>query len=168
MITNTVILDRVQAYTLALEANYIERGYARNDYSWALENSGQKYNRIVQTSGGSRSVHAFVGNDGLVYKSAGWKTPELKSGARFDLLNEESFANLLANANWSGGNLYRGVKGQLPKGYTVADRPAVEVLAVVQALTGDKPSWADAVQAKVDAKREVARNRPHAKSRKSA
>lgn len=126
MITNPIVLRRVEQYMDALKASYTSRGYGALSHNYHLENrKGAKYHRIVMTSEGSRSVHAFVDADGLLYKSEGWKTPA--KDARFDLLDADSFAALLKVADWAGGALYRGVAGQLPKGYTVADRPSAWV-----------------------------------------
>ena len=45
---------------------------------------GRKYHRVVQADEyGHRSVHAFIGNDGKLYKAAGWKAPA--KDARYDL-----------------------------------------------------------------------------------
>ena len=45
---------------------------------------GRKYHRVVSDYDyGHRSVHAFIGNDGKLYKSASWKAPV--KDARYDL-----------------------------------------------------------------------------------
>ena len=45
---------------------------------------GRKYHRVVQADDvGHRHVHAFVGNDGKLYKAASWKAPV--KDARYDL-----------------------------------------------------------------------------------
>ena len=45
---------------------------------------GRKYHRVVSDYDyGHRSVHAFIGADGKLYKAAGWKAPA--KGARYDL-----------------------------------------------------------------------------------
>ncbi len=120
MITNAAVLAQVEAYVALVQANYDAQYGDRSFRSvFSFENKGQKYSRIV--SGGS--VHAFVDNDGLLYKSQGWKAPA--KDARFDLMDPESFANMAKVVRWSGGHLYVGVEGQLPKGYTIADRPLV-------------------------------------------
>ena len=43
---------------------------------------GRKYHRVVQHDS-SPSVHAFIGEDGMLYKAAGWKAPA--KGARYNL-----------------------------------------------------------------------------------
>jgi len=47
---------------------------------------GRKYHRVVQEGQYSRSVHAFIGADGMLYKAEGWKKPA--AGARFNLLTD--------------------------------------------------------------------------------
>lgn len=105
MITNQTLLDRIELYIDALHTNYTEHGGRDDGATFTLENKpNTRYHRIVQTTYGSRSVHAFVDAEGHLYKSAGWKAPA--KGARFFLLNDASFADLLAKASWSGGHLY--------------------------------------------------------------
>jgi hypothetical protein len=118
MITNEIVLNRVQALIEALEANMASRGgSATARYaSYTLDNKkSAKYHRIVMHySSGGGSVHAFVDANGLVYKSAGWTAPA--KGARYDLLNDESFEAILKDATWSGGYLYAGAQSySLPK-----------------------------------------------------
>lgn len=126
MITNSVIIGRVQDYLDVIKSDYSQR-YDPTEFEIYLDNTGIKYNRIVKISYGQRSVHAFVDNDGLLYMAAGWKAPAKQ--ARYDLLNSDSFNALLAHTTWSGGHLYLAKdRGQLPKGYTVADRPVVEAV----------------------------------------
>lgn len=68
-----------------------------------VPNPRGKYSRIVGTLGGQQSVHAFIDNDGNVYKAAGWKAPA--RGVRYTLSDPET---LLRNASggWAGGYLY--------------------------------------------------------------
>ena len=48
---------------------------------------GRKYHRVVQEGKHhNRSVHAFVGADGMLYKAEGWGKPA--AGARFNLLTD--------------------------------------------------------------------------------
>lgn len=73
--------------------------------------SGQKYIKIAQgrsPEGGSRtSVHSFVDAlTGDVYKAGSWKAPAL-NGARFNLLDAESFALLKERFDVYGGYLYK-------------------------------------------------------------
>ena len=68
--------------------------------------TGKKYHKIVmETDGGSRSVHAFVDkNTGEVYKSASWKSPA--KGVRYDLRLIADREYLLEKADWAGAYLY--------------------------------------------------------------
>jgi hypothetical protein len=68
--------------------------------------AGRKYDKVVQTSYGQRSVHAFVERaTGQLYKAAGWNAPA--KGARYDLSTEESFKATVAAADQYGSYLYR-------------------------------------------------------------
>jgi hypothetical protein len=70
---------------------------------------GRKYWKIVMSTDGDyrcQSVHAFVDkSNGDVYKSASFKTPA--KGVRYNLLDESSRENVLANCDWSGSYLYQ-------------------------------------------------------------
>jgi len=70
---------------------------------------GQKYIKIASgRTNGQTMVHSFVDAlTGDVYKAAGWKAPAL-NGARYNLLNEESFEDLKAKWDPYGGYLYKG------------------------------------------------------------
>jgi hypothetical protein len=64
---------------------------------------GRKYIRIVS----DRSVHSFVDAlTGDVYMAAGYAKPML-NGARYNLLDEASFADLKAKWDPYGGYLYK-------------------------------------------------------------
>ena len=82
----------------------LEAGICPIDY---VIESGRKYHKIVFIDGGGhRSVHCFIDKQtGEVYKSAGWKSPA--KGVRFDLRLIKDREYLFANADWSGGYLYR-------------------------------------------------------------
>lgn len=68
---------------------------------------GTKYIRIAQSSGSSRSVHCFIDAvTGDVYKAAGWKAPAL-NGARFNILDADSLADLKSKWNSHGSYLYK-------------------------------------------------------------
>ena len=69
--------------------------------------TGKKYHKVVYVDGGgNRSVQCFIDKQtGEVYKSAGWKSPA--KGVRFDLRLIKDREYLFANADWSGGYLYR-------------------------------------------------------------
>lgn len=67
---------------------------------------GKKYHKVIMTSHGSRSVHAFVDkNTGEVYKPATFKSPA--KGVRYNLLDDKSRENVLKRCDWAGGYLYK-------------------------------------------------------------
>jgi hypothetical protein len=76
-----------------------------DDYKFYIE-SGRKYHKLImETGGGSRSVHAFVDKKtGDVYKPASFKAPA--KHVRFNLCIISDREWLLANADWAGGYLY--------------------------------------------------------------
>ena len=82
----------------------LEAGICPIDY---VIESGRKYHKIMFVDGGGhKSVHAFVDKQtGEVYKSASFKAPA--KGVRFDLRLIKDREYLFANADWSGGYLYR-------------------------------------------------------------
>lgn len=162
MITNVTVLRRVAQYIDALNANYAGRRRVvdalpdnPSNHTYFLDNnsSSSKYHRIVAVSYGQRSVHAFVDSDGLVYKPEGWKKPA--KDARYDLLDDNSFASLLAQAQWAGGHLYVGGGTHLPKGYTALDR--APVVATVPATVDGGASVSDST---------TSTTKPRPKSRK--
>lgn len=92
-----------QELCVALEKNYSETGAcsAWNAKKYVVE-PGRKYLKVVMvdSSTGSRSVHAFVEKStGLLFKAASWAAPA--KGARFDLKQG------IPAVDWSGGYLYR-------------------------------------------------------------
>ena len=106
---NTIELN-VRKYTLmlcdALLDNFKGKNNRRSDdYKFYIE-SGRKYHKIImETGGGSRSVHAFVDKKtGEVYKPASFKSPA--KGVRFNLCIISDREWLLENADWAGGYLY--------------------------------------------------------------
>ena len=78
--------------------------YSKNQkttYFWFKIN--KKYTKIIKTSNGQDSVHAFLYNQTLdVYKAANWAAPA--KGKRFNLL--EDFDRILEMCDPSGGYLY--------------------------------------------------------------
>lgn len=67
---------------------------------------GRKYIKISQ-SNGQTSVHCFVdAQTGDVYKPAGWKAPAL-NGARFNILDPASLAELKERFDVFGSYLYK-------------------------------------------------------------
>jgi hypothetical protein len=101
-ITDQTLLIRIAQYleALAADAN-TEHCYA----SYTLENKDNtKSHRIIANIGDQINVHAFVDNDGNLYNIAGWdKSP---NNPLYNLLNDESFAALIADASWCGRHLY--------------------------------------------------------------
>ena len=102
--------SRIFAWLDALQADF-DRQYPNSaqgiSFTCEAPRKGQKYVRIVQADrdGRARSVHAFYDQrTGDVYKAAGWKAPA--KHVRFNLLDDESFATLIATCDWSGGYLY--------------------------------------------------------------
>ena len=89
----------------ALVLDYTSQYPDSDPYKFYIE-SGRKYHKIImETSGGSRSIHAFIDKKtGSVYKSASWKAPA--KGERFNLLVIESREECLRRARWCGSYLY--------------------------------------------------------------
>ncbi len=79
---------------IAAVQNIIEENYQRN-----LPNlippvievqRGRRYIRVVQKHGDSRSVFAFIDQDGDVMKPASWKAPaKAHKGKRGNIMNED-------------------------------------------------------------------------------
>jgi len=105
---NTIQLN-VRKYTLmlceALEKDFTRRHPNSDPYKFYIQ-SGRKYHRIMmETNGGSESVHAFVDKKtGDLYKAASFKAPA--KIVRFNLLNIASREQCFARADWAGGYLY--------------------------------------------------------------
>ena len=105
---NTIQLN-VHKYCLmlcdALELDYKSSYSDANPYKFYIE-SGRKYHKIImETGGGSRSVHAFVDKkSGDVYKAASFKAPA--KGIRFNLCIMSDREWLFENADWAGSYLY--------------------------------------------------------------
>ena len=106
---NTIELN-IRKYCLMLCDCLLEDFKRRNngkvdDYKFYIE-SGRKYHKLImETGGGSRSVHAFVDKKtGEVYKPASFKAPA--KHVRFNLCIISDREWLLENADWAGGYLY--------------------------------------------------------------
>jgi hypothetical protein len=67
---------------------------------FSLDKPGQKYTRVVNTSGGQRSVWCFVDAAGNIYKAASWKAPA--KGVRSTLATVD-----MSRVDEYGGWLYR-------------------------------------------------------------
>lgn len=107
----TITLDPVLTATLKLCAA-LEDSYARfspdgvgKAYApmFTVEEA-RKYFKVIMSTSGSKSVHAFVDRDGNVYKAANWKSPA--KGIRYNLLTDPE--TCYRRAEWAGGYLYRG------------------------------------------------------------
>jgi hypothetical protein len=98
-----LIEKRIDQLIQALIKNFGERTYSSIDYDVT---TGAKYYKIHHIdSGGGRSVHAFVSRQtGAVYKPASWRAPA--KHARYNLLDDVSFQDCLARADWAGSYLY--------------------------------------------------------------
>ena len=83
----------------------IERQHPNSGYKFYIE-SGRKYHKLImETNGGSRSVHAFVDKKtGDVFKPASFKAPA--KIVRYNLLRIESREQCFERADWAGGYLY--------------------------------------------------------------
>ena len=82
--------------------------YSKNQkttYFWFKIN--KKYTKIIQTTHGSDSVHAFLENDTLdIYKAATWNSPA--KDARYNLFTD--FDRILEVCDHHGSYLYKGKK----------------------------------------------------------
>ena len=99
----------VRKYSLmlcdALELDFKTSHPNSDPYKFYIE-SGRKYHKLImETGGGSRSVHAFVDKKtGDVFKPASFKAPA--KIVRYNLLRIESREQCLERADWAGGYLY--------------------------------------------------------------
>ena len=100
----TQVLKYSEMLCEALTQDFYKNG-SKLDYKFYIE-SGRKYHKIVmETAGGSRSVHAFIEKKfGNVYKAASWKAPA--KHIRFNLLDDNSREECFYRADWAGGYLY--------------------------------------------------------------
>ena len=92
------VYERAHKLGQALQENYDRNGYGDTVFDIT---EGRKYIKIVQNN----SVHAFIDRKtGDVYKPASWRGPA--KIARYNLLDDKSYAQCLSRADWSGGYLY--------------------------------------------------------------
>lgn len=74
------------------------------EHTYSVE-PGVRYDKIVQTWSGQRSVHAFVERaTGHVLKADGWKRPA--KGVRFPTVAAALAAATASTSGWAGGYLY--------------------------------------------------------------
>ena len=96
------VADRVIILAQALQKNYDRRGYASDTVFDVVE--GRKYWKINMINN-QESVHAFIDKKtGDVFKPASWRGPA--KIARYNLIDEVSYGQCIARADWSGGYLY--------------------------------------------------------------
>tara|TARA_R100001463_G_scaffold74916_1_gene128914 strand:+ start:171 stop:638 length:468 start_codon:yes stop_codon:yes gene_type:complete len=78
----------------------------KNCYKFYIE-SGRKYHKIImETDGGSRSVHAFVNmKTGELHKAASFKAPVKEPRFDLNIIKEREW--VFENCDWSGGYLYK-------------------------------------------------------------
>ncbi len=102
-----LIEDRIQELCETLEEKFCKQYNSLTAYE---VKRGVKYYKIIHicnpgTKYEGRSVHAFVARQtGTVYKPASWKAPA--EHARYQLLDDQSFATCLHNCDWAGSYLY--------------------------------------------------------------
>ena len=103
--SKTLFVDTVyeRAHKLAqtLQENYDSKGYG--DTVFDIK-EGRKYIKISMINN-QESVHAFIdAKTGDVFKPASWRGPA--KIARYNLLDDASYAQCVARADWAGGYLY--------------------------------------------------------------
>ena len=96
------VYERAHKLGQALQENYNQSSTLRNTVFDIKE--GRKYIKIVQINN-QESVHAFIdAKTGDVFKPASWRGPA--KIARYNLIDEVSYGQCIARADWSGGYLY--------------------------------------------------------------
>ena len=96
------VYERAHKLAQALQENYDRNGYSRDTVFDIKE--GRKYIKISMINN-QESVHAFIDRKtGDVFKPASWRGPA--KIARYNLLDDASYAQCLARADWAGGYLY--------------------------------------------------------------
>jgi hypothetical protein len=107
--TNTHDTDLAVQYYLDTIQKLSTAYYAKHFPSLAPEKyyimKGRKYHRVVQEGTHSRSVHAFIGADGLLYKAESWASPA--KDPRYNLLTD--MAVIAKRFDPHGSYLYKEV-----------------------------------------------------------
>ena len=123
------VLEWTQMLCLSLEQDFVKDSLRRADfflvtdpeyrknriaaikngegaYKFYIE-SGRKYHKIImETDGGSRSVHAFVNmKTGELHKAASFKTPVKEPYFDLRIIREREF--VFEKCDWAGGYLYK-------------------------------------------------------------
>jgi transposase len=102
-----LIEDRIQELCETLQEKFCKQYNSLTAYE---VKRGVKYYKIIHvcnpgTKYEGRSVHAFVARQtGTIYKPASWQAPA--KHARYQLLDDQSFATCLEHADWAGSYLY--------------------------------------------------------------
>ena len=87
-----------------LETNYDHRYPNSSDPVRFSMELGRKYWKIMMVNN-QESVHAFIDKKtGDVFKPASWRGPA--KIARYNLIDEVSYGQCIARADWAGGYLY--------------------------------------------------------------
>ena len=95
------VYERAHKLAQALQSNYDSNGYG--DTVLDIK-EGRKYIKISMISN-QESVHAFIdAKTGDVFKPASWRGPA--KIARYNLIDEVSYGECMARADWAGGYLY--------------------------------------------------------------
>ncbi len=101
-IETALIEERIETLRQKLLENYKSQ-YHKTQVDFNLV-KGKKYYKLVLMDPGA-SVHCFISRQtGAVYKAASWRAPA--KYARFNLLDDVSFALALERCDWSGSYLY--------------------------------------------------------------
>jgi len=106
-VNTKLIEDRIQQLCDTLQDKFYKQYNSPVSYE---VKRGVKYYKIIHicspgTRNEGRSVHAFVARQtGTIYKPASWQAPA--KHARYQLLDEQSFASCLDNCDWAGSYLY--------------------------------------------------------------
>ena len=98
------VYERAHKLAQVLQANYDGR-YPNISGDTVFDiKEGRKYIKISMINN-QESVHAFIDRKtGDVFKPASWRGPA--KIARYNLLDDASYAQCLARADWAGGYLY--------------------------------------------------------------
>ncbi len=101
-IETALIEERIKTLRQKLLENYRSQ-YNKTTVDFNLV-KGKKYYKLVLMDPGA-SVHCFISRQtGAVYKPATWQRPA--AHARYNLLDDISFAECLRRADWAGNYLY--------------------------------------------------------------
>ena len=103
--TQAIILNYTEQLCEALAYDFRFNHGKSDPYTFTIETARKYHKVITTTSGGSRSIHAFIDRKtGDVLKPASFKAPA--KGVRFNLLDPISREECLVKADWAGGYLY--------------------------------------------------------------